>query len=165
MRRGDIVGVRGTPGKSKKGECSIFANEIQLLSSCLHMLTKSEQGLSDTEVRFRQRYLDLIVNQSNRQVFIRRSQIIKFVRRFLDERKFLEVETPMMSAVPGGANAKPFKTFHEDLNTTMYMRVGPELHLKMLAVGGLERVYEIGRNFRNESIDLTHNPEFTACEF
>lgn len=165
VRRGDIVGVTGTAGKSRTGEFSIFATQVKLLSSCLHMLPRSEQGLTDTEVRFRQRYLDLIVNQGNRDIFIRRSQIVKFVRRFLDERKFLEVETPMMSAIPGGATAKPFKTFHEDLKTTMYMRVAPELYLKMLVIGGLERVYEIGRNFRNESIDLTHNPEFTACEF
>lgn len=165
LRRGDIVGVTGCAGKSRKGEFSIFASEVKLLSSCLHMLPKLEQGLTDTEVRFRQRYLDLIVNQGNRDVFIRRSKIIKFIRSFLDERDFLEVETPMMSAVPGGATAKPFKTYHEDLKTNMYMRVAPELYLKMLVIGGLERVYEIGRNFRNESIDLTHNPEFTACEF
>lgn len=165
LRRGDIVGVKGYPGKSRKGEFSIFATEVSLLSPCLHMLPKLEQGLTDSQVRYRQRYLDLIVNQPNREVFIKRSNIIKFIRRFLDDRNFLEVETPMMSAVPGGATAKPFKTFHEDLKTTMYMRVAPELYLKMLVVGGLERVYEIGRNFRNESIDLTHNPEFTACEF
>lgn len=165
LRRGDIVGVKGVPGKSRKGEFSIFATEVQLLSSCLHMLPKLEQGLADSEVRFRQRYLDLICNQDNRNIFIRRSKIIKFIRNFLDERDFLEVETPMMSAVPGGATAKPFKTYHEDLKTNMYMRVAPELYLKMLVIGGLERVYEIGRNFRNESIDLTHNPEFTACEF
>ncbi|KAI0564623.1 lysine--tRNA ligase cytoplasmic [Gracilaria domingensis] len=165
IRRGDIVGVRGCAGKSRKGEFSIFALEVVILSYCLHMLPKLEQGLTDSEVRFRQRYLDLIVNQNNRDIFIRRSKIIKFIRRFLDDRGFLEVETPMMSALPGGATAKPFKTYHEDLKTTMYMRVAPELYLKMLVIGGLERVYEIGRNFRNESIDLTHNPEFTACEF
>ena len=165
LRRGDIVGVKGCPGKSRKGEFSIFAHEITLLSACLHMLPKLEQGLADSEVRFRQRYLDLIVNQDKRDIFVRRSKIIKFVRSFLDDRGFLEVETPMMSAVPGGATAKPFKTYHEDLKTTMYMRVAPELYLKMLVIGGLDRVYEIGRNFRNESIDLTHNPEFTACEF
>ncbi|CAN8074253.1 unnamed protein product [Agarophyton chilense] len=165
IRRGDIVGVRGCAGKSRKGEFSIFATEVVILSYCLHMLPKLEQGLTDSEVRFRQRYLDLIVNQKNREVFIRRSKIIKLIRRFLDDRGFLEVETPMMSALPGGATAKPFKTYHEDLKTTMYMRVAPELYLKMLVIGGLERVYEIGRNFRNESIDPTHNPEFTACEF
>lgn len=165
LRRGDVVGVEGVAGKSKKGEFSIFINSVQLLASCLHMLPKLEQGLTDSEIRFRQRYLDLIVNQDKRNIFIVRNKIIKFVRSFLDERDFLEVETPMMSALPGGATAKPFKTFHEDLKTTMYMRVAPELHLKMLVIGGLDRVYEIGRNFRNESIDLTHNPEFTACEF
>eukprot|EP00177_Eucheuma_denticulatum_P007984 GFKZ01014544.1.p1 GENE.GFKZ01014544.1~~GFKZ01014544.1.p1 ORF type:complete len:620 (+),score=97.77 GFKZ01014544.1:339-2198(+) len=165
LRRGDIVGLKGVPGKSRKGEFSIFVSEMVLLSSCLHMLPKIEQGLTDSEVRYRQRYLDLIVNQGTRDVFIRRSKIIKFIRRFLDDREFMEVETPMMSAVPGGATARPFKTFHEDLKTTMYMRIAPELYLKMLVVGGLDRVYEIGRNFRNESIDLTHNPEFTACEF
>lgn len=165
LRRGDVVGVRGVPGKSKRGEFSIFASDVVSLASCLHMLPKLEQGLTDSEVRFRQRYLDLIVNQSTRDIFVRRSKIIAFVRRFLDERGFLEVETPMMSALPGGATAKPFKTYHEDLKTTMYMRVAPELYLKMLVIGGLDRVYEIGRNFRNESIDLTHNPEFTACEF
>lgn len=165
LRRGDVVGVRGVPGKSKKGEFSIFASDVTSLASCLHMLPKLEQGLSDSEVRFRQRYLDLIVNQSTRDIFVRRSKIIAFVRRFLDEKGFLEVETPMMSALPGGATAKPFKTYHEDLKTTMYMRIAPELYLKMLVIGGLDRVYEIGRNFRNESIDLTHNPEFTACEF
>lgn len=165
LRRGDVVGVRGVPGKSKKGEFSIFASEVVSLASCLHMLPKLEQGLTDPEVRFRQRYLDLIANQNTRDIFMRRSKIISFVRRFLDARGFLEVETPMMSAVPGGASAKPFKTYHEDLKTTMYMRIAPELYLKMLVIGGLDRVYEIGRNFRNESIDLTHNPEFTACEF
>lgn len=165
VRRGDIVGVKGYAGKSRKGEFSIFATEVVLLSYCLHMLPKLEQGLADSEVRFRQRYLDLIVNQSNRDIFVRRSKIIKYVRQFLDDRGFLEVETPMMSAIPGGATAKPFKTYHEDLKTTMYMRVAPELYLKMLVIGGLDKVYEIGRNFRNESIDLTHNPEFTACEF
>lgn len=165
LRRGDVVGVKGVPGKSRKGEFSIFATDVVLLASCLHMLPKLEQGLADPEVRFRQRYLDLIANPENRQVFIRRSRIIRCIRAFLDERGFLEVETPMMSAVPGGATAKPFKTYHEDLKQEMYMRIAPELYLKMLVIGGLDRVYEIGKNFRNESIDLTHNPEFTACEF
>lgn len=165
LRRGDVVGVVGCPGKSRKGEFSIFAKEVKLLASCLHMLPKMEQALTDSEVRFRQRYLDLIVNPGTRDIFKTRSKVIRYIRQFLDEQDFLEVETPMMSAMPGGATAKPFKTFHEDLKTEMYMRIAPELYLKMLVIGGLERVYEIGRNFRNESIDLTHNPEFTACEF
>lgn len=165
LRRGDIIGVRGTPGKSRKGEFSIFATQVELLSPCLHMLPRPEQGLSDSEVRYRQRYLDLIVNQENRIIFSRRAHIIRFIRRYLEDRDFLEVETPMMSSLPGGATAKPFTTHHNDLNATMFMRVAPELYLKMLVIGGLNRVFEIGRNFRNESIDLTHNPEFTACEF
>lgn len=165
LRRGDIIGVRGTPGKSRKGEFSIFATKMELLSACLHMLPRPEQGLSDSEVRYRQRYLDLIVNQENRSIFSRRAHVIRFIRRYLEDKDFLEVETPMMSPLPGGATAKPFTTHHNDLNATMYMRVAPELYLKMLVIGGLDRVFEIGRNFRNESIDLTHNPEFTACEF
>lgn len=162
FRRGDLVGCVGYPGKSKKGEFSVIVTRMVLLSPCLHMLPKK---LTDGETRCRQRYLDLILNNNVRDTFITRSRIIKFVRNFLEERNFLEVETPMMSAIPGGATAKPFTTEHNDLKTTMYMRIAPELYLKQLVVGGLDRVFEIGRNFRNESIDLTHNPEFTACEF
>ena len=165
LRRGDIVGVKGFPGKSKKGELSIFPTSITLLSPCLHMLPKGYTGLKNQESRYRQRYLDIILNNETRRVFEVRSKIINYVRRFLDMRGFLEVETPMMNLIPGGATAKPFITHHNDLNIDMTMRISPELYLKQLVIGGLERVYEIGRQFRNEGIDLTHNPEFTTVEF
>lgn len=170
LRRGDIIGIVGFPGRTNPkgravGELSIFAREVILLTPCLHMLPSEHFGLKDAEQRFRSRHLDLIVNEHVRSALITRGRIVDYIRSFLNERQFLEVETPMMNQIAGGATAKPFKTFHNAYNQDLFMRVAPELYLKQLVVGGLERVFELGKQFRNEDADLTHNPEFTTCEF
>ncbi|KAL6508536.1 hypothetical protein OROGR_023247 [Orobanche gracilis] len=184
VKRFDIVGVIGFPGKSRSGELSIFAKSFTSLSYCLHMmpkinLTRQIVGgwtpgsgrnpeayiLKDPETRYRQRYLDLILNPDVRNIFKTRARVVSYIRHFLDKLDFMEVETPMLTRVAGGAAARPFVTHHNELNLDMFMRIAPELFLKQLVVGGIDRVYEIGKQFRNEGIDLTHNPEFTTCKF
>ena len=161
---GDIVGVEGTVFKTKTGEVSIKASRLVLLSKSLQVLPNKWQGLKDQDIRYRQRYVDLIMNQDSKEVFIKRSQIIKEIRNFLAGRDFMEVETPMLVANAGGAAARPFETHYNALNEDVKLRISLELYLKRLIVGGLERVYEIGRVFRNEGVDTRHNPEFTLME-
>ena len=165
LESGDHIGVCGRVFRTRMGELSIAVERIDLLTKALLPLPEKWHGLTDVELRFRQRYLDLIANPEVREVFVRRSHLIREIRRFLDDLDFLEVETPMMQPVAGGATARPFKTFHEALGIPLFLRVAPELYLKRLIVGGLDRVYEINRNFRNEGISTQHNPEFTMLEF
>jgi lysyl-tRNA synthetase class 2 len=164
---GDIIGARGRIVRTQKGELSILVTELRLLTKSLRPLPEKYHGLTDTEMRYRQRYVDLIMNEESRTVFRTRSKIITFIRSFMEapEHDFLEVETPMMHPIPGGATARPFVTHHNALDLQMFLRVAPELYLKRLIVGGLGRVYEINRNFRNEGVSTRHNPEFTMLEF
>jgi lysyl-tRNA synthetase class 2 len=165
VERGDFIGVVGSPAIMKTGELTIVAESVKILTKATRPLPEKWHGLSDTEVRYRQRYVDLIVNPEVREVFRKRSAIVRGIRAFLDARGFLEVETPMMHGIVGGAAAKPFKTHHNALDLDLNMRIAPELHLKRLVVGSFDRVYEIGRNFRNEGLSRQHNPEFTMLEF
>lgn len=162
---GDIVGAEGTLFKTNHGELTVRVSDIRLLSKSLRPLPDKHKGLSDQETKYRQRYVDLIANEESRNTFIKRSQIIQSVRNFMVGEHYLEVETPMMHPIPGGATAKPFVTHHNALDIPLYLRIAPELYLKRLVVGGLERVFEINRSFRNEGMSVRHNPEFTMIEF
>jgi lysyl-tRNA synthetase class 2 len=162
---GDIIGAEGVLFKTQTGELSLRVDNIRLLTKSLRPLPEKWHGLTDTEQRYRQRYVDLIMNEESRNVFRLRTEIIQFIRSYLNGRGFLEVETPMMQLIPGGATARPFVTQHNALDLEMYLRIAPELYLKRLVVGGFERVYEINRNFRNEGLSTRHNPEFTMLEF
>ncbi|MGD8387497.1 MAG: lysine--tRNA ligase [Desulfobacteraceae bacterium] len=165
MDIGDIVGLHGRFFRTRTNELTLLADDVHLLTKSLRPLPEKWHGLSDKETRYRQRYVDLIVNDPVQRVFVMRSRIVQAIREFFMGRDFLEVETPMMQPIPGGATARPFKTYHNALGMDLYLRVAPELYLKRLVVGGLERVFEINRNFRNEGVDLKHNPEFTMLEF
>src|SRR5438132_8880769 len=162
---GDIVGARGTLFKTRTGELSIRVTELRLLAKALRPLPEKFHGLTDQEQKYRQRYVDLITSAESRRVFIARSQIVQAMREFFAARGYLEVETPMMHPIPGGAAARPFITHHNALDTDLYLRIAPELYLKRLVVGGLEKVFEINRNFRNEGLSTSQNPEFTMLEF
>src|SRR5450631_739701 len=161
---GDVIGAEGTLFRTKTGELSVRAERLVLLTKSLRPLPDKWHGIADTELRYRRRYVDLIMNEDSRRVFEVRSAIVRYLRAFLDARGFLEVETPMLHPIPGGAAARPFKTHHNALDADMYLRIAPELYLKRLTVGGFERVYEINRNFRNEGVSTQHNPEFTMLE-
>jgi lysyl-tRNA synthetase class 2 len=162
---GDIIAAEGVMFRTQKGELSVLVDDIRLLTKSLRPLPEKFHGLSDQETRYRQRYVDLIMNQASRETFIIRTRIIDGIRRFLMAKDYLEVETPMMQAIPGGATARPFTTFHNALDMDLFLRIAPELYLKRLVVGGFERVFEINRNFRNEGLSTRHNPEFTMVEF
>jgi lysyl-tRNA synthetase class 2 len=165
MDIGDFIGIKGSVFRTKTNELTLLANRVQLLSKALKPLPEKWHGLTDVETRYRQRYLDLIVNDPIKDVFILRSKTIQAIRDFFVEKGFLEVETPMMQPIPGGATARPFKTYHNALGMHLYLRVAPELYLKRLVVGGIDKVFEINRNFRNEGLSVRHNPEFTMLEF
>ncbi len=164
LELGDFIGVCGKTFKTKTGEITVLVEKFTFLSKSLRPMPKEWYGLKDIETRYRQRYVDLIVNDDVKETFITRSRVIRMIREFLDKKNFLEVETPMMQSMVGGATAKPFVTHHNSLGMDLYMRIAPELYLKRLIVGGLERVYELNRNFRNEGISTRHNPEFTMLE-
>jgi len=162
---GDVITVRGALFKTRTGELTVLSEDYVFLAKCLHPLPEKWHGLQDVELRYRRRYLDLIMNSEVREVFRLRSALVAQIRRFFDERGYMEVETPMMQSIPGGALARPFRTHHNALDVDLYLRIAPELYLKRLVVGGITKVYEINRNFRNEGIDAEHNPEFTMLEF
>ena len=162
---GDIIGVEGEIFKTNKGELTVRVSDFRILTKALRPLPDKHKGLSDTELRYRKRYVDLIVNKESRHIFEVRSKIIRSIRNYFENADFMEVETPMMQVIPGGATARPFTTHHNALNQDMYLRIAPELYLKRLVVGGFERVFELNRNFRNEGLSTRHNPEFTMIEF
>ncbi len=162
---GDIIGAEGLLSKTDKGELTVKVDTIRLLTKSLRPLPEKFHGLSDQEIRYRQRYIDLIMNESSRETFRIRTEMINFIRNYLNKKSFMEVETPMMQVIPGGATARPFITHHNAMSMDMYLRIAPELYLKRLVVGGFERVFEINRNFRNEGLSTRHNPEFTMLEF
>ena len=162
---GDILGATGHLFKTKTGELSIKVSEVRLLTKSLRPLPEKFHGLQDQEVKYRQRYVDLITSEETRATFVARSKVVSAIRNFMIQNEFLEVETPMLHPIPGGASAKPFITHHNALDMQMYMRIAPELYLKRLVVGGFERVFEVNRNFRNEGLSVRHNPEFTMMEF